>query len=826
MSFIVLWALAALSGIGGDPAAPPPVYADSRLAESSTAYDPDTGNPTGGTAAAYPTVNAAIAAAPAGGTVYVMPGTYRENSAGTCYFVTKRVNVWGYTGNPAAVTLTYPPGNPPGSYSTGLGHVVHSGPGGRLDLRHVTIIGTLDEPPATLHTTNRDVDCSIWVDGGLTMRNCVVLKSGHAGIKFQVTEAAVDVQGCVFSQGGRSLFDHGCYLHGWAGDGSRCRFVGNRFEGFVGYGIHAYDRPQRLDVVGNACVGNGMGGVVAGGTNCVYALNTCYGNGWQDKSMAGLVVWSTARNCTFYGNLLWGNASNTLDRAYDLKVLVGAANNAVSKNWYASAQFDGGLDPSGWGAATDVVGTDPLFVSSAGVRALDARLRATSPAAAAPGGTPPPLASQLDPATLAVVSGAAAYGAFAPGVTPEYTLTGPFRGSRGSASKTFTVTRGGSGPAVTYTPHRAGPAGTFSPSTVALASGAGRFTFTPSATGSATVSTANSGSQADPPPLGYDSFAVPKLVSATLAADGVTLSLAFDQVVFGYVGFKLHATGGVTGLNYASGGGSDTLVFTTGRTVLKTETLTLDFDASTGVCQAGYNYPLATVTDLSVTNSSSQTGGGTLAKLFTSYWTLDGVSGAALVDKVSASGNNLTANNNPTASAGKVTANAMHFTAARSHTASCTLNNLGSGNYDYYVCAWVWLDSKPDEATIVTNQYPGFILRYRAASDRFEFFYGGSSWVQADKFGSPSVGRWYFVEAWFDSTAKTLNIAVNGQATPDAKAMAGSPGAGSGLTIGGRGTTNHFDGRIAGVGIIKGSLPNGTDRASLWNVGAGANPFR
>jgi hypothetical protein len=436
--------------------------------------------------------------------------------------------------------------------------------------------------------------------------------------------------------------------------------------------------------------------------------------------------------------------------------------------------------------------------------------------------------SQINPDTGGPVAGSLRYGAYAPGADPDYTLTGPFRGAELVASEDFLITRISGGGVVAYTPHGSGAGGDFTPPSESMGPGSAPFKFTPSESGDTSVSVMNDGGQTDPPAIEYDSFKAPSLAgNPIVAADGISVTVPFDVTVYcsDAVGFTFAASGGAVTLAYDSGGGTDTLRFIASRAIQQGETVTASYDDTAGLCQAAYLFPLASFSGGAVTNDSTQTGGG-LKAIFTSYWTLEGNSGVALIDRiVGGSGNNLTTRNTPGTAAGKITTDAIHFAAASSQSAGCAINNLTTDDATaYYVCAWVWLDSKPSEGTIYTNEYPGAILRYRSGPDRFEFFFGDTTLVTADTFGSPATGQWYFVEAWYDPAAGgTQNICVNAGAV-DSSVLTGTVGAGSDVAVGTRGSY-YWDGRINGLGVIVGGLPSSDNRAALWNGGAGVNPF-
>ena len=116
------------------------------------------------------------------------------------------------------------------------------------------------------------------------------------------------------------------------------------------------------------------------------------------------------------------------------------------------------------------------------------------------------------------------------------------------------------------------------------------------------------------PSLGTDA---PVLVSATVAANGTTLTLVFDQrmTATSWSGFALSGTFGASTPTYVSGDLGNTVVFTLSRTVGVTETVTIAYVP--GVVKNLTADALAAFSGTAVTNNSTQAGG----------WNPSGVSG-------------------------------------------------------------------------------------------------------------------------------------------------------------------------------------------------------
>lgn len=103
----------------------------------------------------------------------------------------------------------------------------------------------------------------------------------------------------------------------------------------------------------------------------------------------------------------------------------------------------------------------------------------------------------------------------------------------------------------------------------------------------------------------------PTLTSATIDAAGTSLTLLFNEIVNigagGNGGFVVTMSGGASALTYASGAGSNTLVYTLARTIEAGETGTLAYtQPGNGVEDAAGN-DLATIGSAAVTNNA---GGG------------------------------------------------------------------------------------------------------------------------------------------------------------------------------------------------------------------------
>lgn len=209
------------------------------------------------------------------------------------------------------------------------------------------------------------------------------------------------------------------------------------------------------------------------------------------------------------------------------------------------------------------------------------------------------------------------------------------------------------------------------------------------------------------------------------------------------------------------------------------------------------------------------------------YWKLDEASGTR---NDSGGTNHLTDNNTVTQAAGKV-ANAAQFTAANSEYLSVADSAaLSTGDIDFTICAWVYLDSKSSsrlivsKGTLATAAATEYWVDHLASTDRFRFGVSTGAalaTVSADVLGAPSLATWYFVVAWHDSVGNTINISVNNGAANSAAHSAGVQDSTQPFQIGAAaGPSGFMDGRVDEVGVWKKVL-TAAERTLMYNGGSG-----
>lgn len=211
-----------------------------------------------------------------------------------------------------------------------------------------------------------------------------------------------------------------------------------------------------------------------------------------------------------------------------------------------------------------------------------------------------------------------------------------------------------------------------------------------------------------------------------------------------------------------------------------------------------------------------------------SYWELEEASGT----RDDAHGaNDLTDNNTVGQSASGKVGNCADFEADNSEKLTRADNtDLSAGDISFTFAAWVFLESKTARMNIITKDGPTdgeYDIQWHDIVDRFQFVvfgtsgFGNSGAAVGDALGSPSTATWYFIVAWHDATANTVNIQIN-NGTVDSAAH--SAGVFDGTGVFAIGATDafgqYFDGLIDQVGFWKRVLTS-QERTDLYNSGNG-----
>jgi hypothetical protein len=210
-----------------------------------------------------------------------------------------------------------------------------------------------------------------------------------------------------------------------------------------------------------------------------------------------------------------------------------------------------------------------------------------------------------------------------------------------------------------------------------------------------------------------------------------------------------------------------------------------------------------------------------------SYWKMDEASGNAL----DAHGSNELTDTNTVGSAGGKVNNARDFELSSSEYFTKADNtDLSTGDIDFTISCWVNFESLPGFPGIVTkdggspNREYGIYYGAGGGSNRIGFYVSAAGLtiveIPADTLGSPSVSTWYFIVAWHDAAANTINIQVNNGGVDSLAHSTGVFDGAADFRIGTLLGTEFWDGLIDEVGFWKRVLTS-DERTSLYNSGNG-----
>jgi hypothetical protein len=217
-----------------------------------------------------------------------------------------------------------------------------------------------------------------------------------------------------------------------------------------------------------------------------------------------------------------------------------------------------------------------------------------------------------------------------------------------------------------------------------------------------------------------------------------------------------------------------------------------------------------------------------------SHWALDEASGNALD---SHSTNDLTETSGTIASATGKIGNCRDFESGDTeYFEGADSAALSTGDIDFTWAMWVQGESAPgsDQARtfvakwgLASNQREYTVLwENLVGTSRFRFYVSsnGTSGVSviASTFGTPSVGTWYFIVAWHDAAANTINIQINNGTVDSASHSAGVRDGTAALQLGTLDNLAPYyhDGLIDEVSFWK-RLLTADERTALYNGGNG-----
>lgn len=145
-------------------------------------------------------------------------------------------------------------------------------------------------------------------------------------------------------------------------------------------------------------------------------------------------------------------------------------------------------------------------------------------------------------------------------------------------------------------------------------------------------------------------------------------------------------------------------------------------------------------------------------------------------------------------------------------------DNLNIGMDDaqsFTIAGWYRIEDKDNAYIFVSkgasNEYEVY---YSKIADRFRFYTAAGA-VYADSFGDPSPDDWVFIVAWYDATADTVNIQVNGGTVNTADAPGTIPDTTGPLYVGKNDFDNGMHGLVDEVGIWRRTLTS-TERQQIF----------
>lgn len=220
--------------------------------------------------------------------------------------------------------------------------------------------------------------------------------------------------------------------------------------------------------------------------------------------------------------------------------------------------------------------------------------------------------------------------------------------------------------------------------------------------------------------------------------------------------------------------------------------------------------------------------GSPLSNSIVSFWKLDEASG----NRADSVGSNTLTDHSVPSAAGLVYPLAADFTPASSHYLSVASNaSLQTGDVDFWISAWVYLDDAASAGQIVakdlaSNRDYELCVNSTGAS-RFQFIVidTGGSLMSASIVMTINTATWYHLIGWHDSTLNTVNLTVNNGAVTSTSTGGNAPksSAGSELQIAARqfvGSRQFLDGRVSAVVFGKNYVPTANDRTRLDNWGS------
>lgn len=192
-------------------------------------------------------------------------------------------------------------------------------------------------------------------------------------------------------------------------------------------------------------------------------------------------------------------------------------------------------------------------------------------------------------------------------------------------------------------------------------------------------------------------------------------------------------------------------------------------------------------------------------------------------------GNTLTATNSPTAVAGKV-ANGGNFVAASQQYYTIADNaDTSMGDIDFALACWLKPTTLPGAATLFGKWHSsggvGTPKEYwiGTVGTALGFFVSNDGTAQTSiNFGTAlSTATWYFVVAWHNSVANTINICANDGTVASTAHTTGVFNGVSPFRIAGMASSNNYQNGVLDEVAVWKDIPTAADITDLYNAGNG-----
>lgn len=222
-----------------------------------------------------------------------------------------------------------------------------------------------------------------------------------------------------------------------------------------------------------------------------------------------------------------------------------------------------------------------------------------------------------------------------------------------------------------------------------------------------------------------------------------------------------------------------------------------------------------------------------LADNLVAYWKLEEPSGSRA--DATGRGNDLAPTNTPGDAAGKIGRALSLLSASNQFVSRASAADLQGGNSDFTLTAWVNATTLAALAGVmnkwtVAGNLREYQLVYNLGANRFRFSVSALGdttvvSVDANNLGAPATGTWYFIVAWHDAAADTINIQVNDGVVDSQAHASGVFASTSDFRIGLAAIGSPWNGLIDEAAKWNRVLTAG-ERTQLYNGGAGlAYPY-